>query len=53
MDNFETGQRILEAHLWTPGYEPIKGIGTEKEKQRDHVCPGLRISKTDLTAVTK
>lgn len=31
MENSDTGQRILEVHLWTPGYEPIKGLGTEKE----------------------
>lgn len=50
MHIYSASQRDHEAHLQTPGYEPIERLrlGTEKKrKKHDCICPGLKISKTD------
>lgn len=58
MHVYSASQRDHEAHLWIPDYEPIErlGLGTVEKKERkkhDCICPGLKISKTDMTEVTR
>jgi len=59
MHIYSASQRDHEAHLWTLGYEPVErlrlGTGKKKKERKKHdcICPGLKISKTDMTEITR